>query len=56
MTAKQSHSLNTIGTLTCKGLRYLMLQCFRNFLSLDLELDLDLELILKLLLAINILD
>ena len=49
-------SIPPFGTLTGKGLRYLYLQCFRNFLNLHLELDLELEFILKLFLAINISD
>ena len=51
---KQWHGLSAYGTLTGQGLRYLYLQCLRNFLNLDLELDLDWEFILKLFLAINI--
>ena len=54
--AKQWHGLTAYGTLAGKGLRYLYLQRFRNFLNLRLELDLDLEFILKIFLAINISD
>ena len=54
--AKQCHGLSAYGTLAGKGLRYLYLQRFRNFLNLRLELDLDLEFILKIFLAINISD
>ena len=51
---KQWHGFSVYGTLTGKGIRYLYLQCFRNFLNF--HLGLDLEFILKLFLAINISD
>ena len=46
--AKQWDGLSAYGTLTGKGLRYLYLQRFRNFLNLHPVLDLDLEFILKI--------
>ena len=51
---KQWHDFSVYGTLTGKGIRYLYLQCFRNFLNF--HLGLDLEFILKLFLGINISD
>ena len=54
---KQWYGLSAYGTLTGKGLKYLYLQCFCNFLNLHLELDLDLDGFgFGLFLAINISD
>ena len=55
-TVEQWHGLSAYETFTGKGLRYLYLQYFCNFLNLYLELDLDLDFIFKIFLVINISD